>query len=226
VRRRHFHHLLFIALSFLDRTEEPCAEADVPLTRQLREGINYEEIILRKPADTSVAFDKRMAGYSTFPTADVLPSMWNSFVVAFGALIFANFTNLAGMVDGIVSAIEYFELSPVGVVLAMCVIYLLLGCVFDSLAMLLLTIPIFVAVIEPMGVDLIWFGIVAIIIVEIGLITPPIGMNVFVVKTVLADVRIWAIFAGVWPFVVASLIGLAMSIAMPEIALLLPGLMG
>ena len=147
------------------------------------------------------------------------------FVVAFGALIFANFTNLAGMVDGIVSAIEYFELSPVGVVLAMCVIYLLLGCVFDSLAMLLLTIPIFVAVIEPMGVDLIWFGIVAIIIVEIGLITPPIGMNVFVVKTVLTDVRIWAIFAGVWPFVVASLIGLAMIIAMPEIALLLPGLM-
>ena len=148
------------------------------------------------------------------------------FVVAFGALIFANFTNLAGMVDGIVSAIEYFELSPVGVVLAMCVIYLLLGCVFDSLAMLLLTIPIFVAVIEPMGVDLIWFGIVAIIIVEIGLITPPIGMNVFVVKTVLADVRIWAIFAGVWPFVVASLIGLALIIAVPEIALLLPGLMG
>ncbi len=148
------------------------------------------------------------------------------FVVAFGALIFANFTNLAGMVDGIVSAIEYFELSPVGVVLAMCVIYLLLGCVFDSLAMLLLTIPIFVAVIEPMGVDLIWFGIVAIIIVEIGLITPPIGMNVFVVKTVLADVRIWAIFAGVWPFVVASLIGLALIIAVPEIALMLPNLMG
>ena len=147
------------------------------------------------------------------------------FVVAFGALIFANFTNLAGMVDGIVSAIEYFELSPVGVVLAMCVIYLLLGCVFDSLAMLLLTIPIFVAVIEPMGVDLIWFGIVAIIIVEIGLITPPIGMNVFVVKTVLTDVRIWAIFAGVWPFVVASLIGLALIIAVPEIALMLPNLM-
>ena len=148
------------------------------------------------------------------------------FVVAFGALIFANFTNLAGMVDSIVSAIEYFDLSPVGVVLAMCAIYLLLGCVFDSLAMLLLTIPIFVAVIEPMGVDLIWFGIVAIIIVEIGLITPPIGMNVFVVKTVLADVRIWAIFAGVWPFVVASLIGLALIVAVPEIALLLPGLMG
>ena len=148
------------------------------------------------------------------------------FIVAFGALIFANFTNLAGMVDGMVAAIEYLELSPVGVVLAMCVIYLLLGCVFDSLAMLLLTIPIFVAVIEPMGVDLIWFGIVAIIIVEIGLITPPIGMNVFVVKTVLHDVRIWAIFAGVWPFVVASLVGLGLIIAMPEIALMLPDLMG
>lgn len=147
------------------------------------------------------------------------------FVVAFGALIFANFTNLAGMVDSIVELIEYMNLSPVGVVLAMCVIYLLLGCVFDSLAMLLLTVPIFVAVLEPMGVDLIWFGIVAIIVVEIGLITPPIGMNVFVVKTVLVDVKIWAIFAGVWPFVVASLIGLALIIVVPEIALLLPNAM-
>ena len=147
------------------------------------------------------------------------------FVVAFGALIFANFTNLAGMVDSIVQLIEYLELSPVGVVIAMCVIYLLLGCVFDSLAMLLLTIPIFVAVLEPMNVDLIWFGIVAIIIVEIGLITPPIGMNVFVVKTVLTNVRIWAIFSGVMPFVVASLLGLTLIIAFPDIALVLPNLM-
>ena len=147
------------------------------------------------------------------------------FIVAFGALIFSQFMNLAGLVDGMVALIEALDLTPVGVVIAMCVIYLVLGCVFDALAMLLLTVPIFAAILEPLGVDLIWFGIVAIIVVEVGLITPPIGMNVFVVKTVLNDVAIWTIFRGVWPFVVTSLLGLALIIIFPEIALWLPTLM-
>ena len=147
------------------------------------------------------------------------------FVVAFGALTFSNFINLAGLPDLMVEWISSLNVSPVGVVLAMCVIYVLFGCVFDSLAMLLLTVPIFAAIVEPLGVDLIWFGIVVIIVVEIGLITPPIGMNVFVVKTVLEDVSLWTIFRGVWPFVVASLVGLGLIIAVPEIALLLPSLM-
>ena len=147
------------------------------------------------------------------------------FTVAFGALIFSNFVNLAGLPDAMVEWITSLNVSPIGVVIAMCVIYLLLGCVFDSLAMLLLTVPIFAAIVEPLGVDLIWFGIVVIIVVEIGLITPPIGMNVFVVKTVLTDVSLWAIFRGVWPFVVASIIGLALILVFPEIALVLPNLM-
>ncbi len=148
------------------------------------------------------------------------------FFVAFGALVFSNFVNLAGLTAAMVTFIESLNAPAVGVVIAMCVIYLVLGCVFDSLAMLLLTVPIFAAVLTPMGVDLVWFGIVAIVVVEIGLITPPIGMNVFVVKTVLDDVSLWAIFAGVWPFVIASLVGLALIIAVPDIALWLPKLMG
>ena len=148
------------------------------------------------------------------------------FIVAFGALIFSNFVNLAGLTAAMVDFIQSLDVSALGVVIAMCVIYLLLGCVFDSLAMLLLTVPIFTAILSPLGTDLIWFGIVAIIVVEIGLITPPIGMNVFIVKTVLEDVSLWAIFAGVWPFVLASLVGLALIIAVPDIALLLPRLMG
>ena len=148
------------------------------------------------------------------------------FIVAFGALIFSNFVNLAGLTAAMVDFIQSLDVSALGVVIAMCVIYLLFGCVFDSLAMLLLTVPIFAAILSPLGVDLIWFGIVAIIVVEIGLITPPIGMNVFIVKTVLEDVSLWAIFAGVWPFVLASLVGLALIVAVPDIALLLPRLMG
>ena len=104
----------------------------------------------------------------------------------------------------------------------MCIIYVILGCVFDSLAMLLLTVPIFFPIIDPLGVDPIWFGIIVIIVIEIGLITPPIGMNVFMVKTVLQDVPVWTIFRGVWPFLAATLVALALLFAFPEIALMLP----
>jgi C4-dicarboxylate transporter, DctM subunit len=85
------------------------------------------------------------------------------------------------------------------VVIAICVIYLIMGCVFDSLAMLILTVPIFAAILKPMGVDMVWFGIVVVIAVELGLITPPIGINVFVVKSSVPDVNVWTIFAGVCP---------------------------
>ena len=104
------------------------------------------------------------------------------FVVTFGALVFSNFINIAGMTAAMTAWIESLHASPLGVVLAMCLIYIILGCVFDSLAMLILTVPVFAAILNPMGVDLIWFGIVVIIVVELGLITPPIGMNVFVVN--------------------------------------------
>ncbi len=147
------------------------------------------------------------------------------FVVGFGALVFSNFINLAGLPSAMVEWIESLQVSPIGVILAICLIYVILGCVFDSLAMLLLTVPIFFPIVEPLGVDPIWFGIIVIVVVEIGLITPPIGMNVFMVKTVLRDVEIWTIFNGVWPFLAATLIGLALIIVFPQIALVLPDLM-
>jgi C4-dicarboxylate transporter, DctM subunit len=147
------------------------------------------------------------------------------FLVGFGALVFANFINLAGLPAAMVDWIDSLDVSPVGVVLAICLIYIVLGCVFDSLAMLLLTVPIFFPIVEPLGIDPVWFGIVVIIVVEIGLITPPIGMNVFMVNTVLRDIDIWTIFNGVWPFLVATLVGLGLIIVFPQIALFLPGLM-
>ncbi|MDP2085737.1 MAG: TRAP transporter large permease subunit, partial [Gemmobacter sp.] len=81
-------------------------------------------------------------------------------------------------------------------------------------------------ILKPMGVDMVWFGIVVVIAVELGLITPPIGINVFVVKSSVPDVNIWAVFRGVVPFVVAMLVALALVLAVPGIATTLPGLMG
>ena len=147
------------------------------------------------------------------------------FVVTMGALVFSNFINLAGMPDALVSWIKSLDVSPLGVVLAMCLIYVILGCIFDSLAMLLLTVPIFFPIIKGLGLDPIWFGIIVIIVVEIGLITPPIGMNVFVVKAVLGDVPMWTIFSGIYPFLIAMLVGLALIVMFPAISLFLPRLM-
>lgn len=144
------------------------------------------------------------------------------FMVGFGALVFSNFINLAGLPDAMVEFITNYSVSPLTVILVICVIYVVLGCVFDSMAMLLLTVPVFFPIIEPLGISPIWFGIIIIIVVEIGLITPPIGMNVFMVNTVLPDVSVWTIFSGVWPFLIATLVGLGLIIAFPEIALFLP----
>ena len=148
------------------------------------------------------------------------------FVVAMGALIFANFINLAGFTRQMTAFLATMDLSGMQVVLCIVVIYLIMGCVFDSLAMLTLTVPVVVGVLEPLGVDLIWFGIVAVIAVELGLITPPVGINVFVVKAATPDVSVWTIFRGVAPFVVAMLVLLGLVLVFPSIALFLPSLMG
>ncbi|MGH8632572.1 MAG: TRAP transporter large permease [Burkholderiales bacterium] len=147
------------------------------------------------------------------------------FVVAMGALVFGNFLNLAGLPDAMVGWIRSMDLSPLGVVLTICAIYLILGCVFDSLGMLLLTIPVFFPVVKSAGIDPIWFGIVVVLMIEVGLITPPVGMNVFVVKAVIPEVPTGRIFRGVWPFVGAMLLALVLLLAFPGLAVWLPSLM-
>lgn len=152
------------------------------------------------------------------------------FVISFGAVIFANFVNLAGFTGSISDWLSSLDISAMGIVIviviAICLIYLVMGCVFDSLSMLILTIPIFAAILKPMGVDMIWFGIVAVITVEMGLITPPVGLNVFVVKATVGDVSLATAFRGVWPFVGAMVLCLALILLFPQIATFLPGLMG
>jgi TRAP-type C4-dicarboxylate transport system permease large subunit len=92
--------------------------------------------------------------------------------------------------------------------------------------MLTLTVPVVAAILKPMGVDMVWFGIVAVIAIELGLITPPVGINVFVVKAATTGISVWTIFRGVMPFVVAMLVLLGLVLAFPSIATLVPSLMG
>ena len=102
---------------------------------------------------------------------------------------------------------------------------MLLGCVFESMSMILLTVPIFAPLVYQLGFDLIWFGILVVVVTEISLITPPIGLNVFVLKGVVRDVSVSTIFKGVTPFWCADIIRLILLTSIPALSLFLPSLM-
>ena len=147
------------------------------------------------------------------------------FTVAYGAIIFSNFINIAGLPDDILDFVDHLDVPPMGVIFAILAIYVVLGAVFEGIGMILLTVPIFFPVVQSLGFDLIWFGIVVIMVTEISLITPPVGMNVFVLKTMMPDVSLWTIFKGIGPFFCADLVRLGLVVIFPQIALFLPSLM-
>ncbi len=147
------------------------------------------------------------------------------FMVLFGAMIFSNFVNRAGLPDGLINIVNSFDVSPLGVIFVILAIYLVLGCVFESLSMILLTVPIFAPLVEGLGFDIVWFGILVVVATEISLITPPIGLNVFVLKGVLKDVPVSTIFKGVTPFWVADIFRLVLLALVPGLALWLPSFM-
>jgi tripartite ATP-independent transporter DctM subunit len=142
--------------------------------------------------------------------------------VTAAAMVFNNFLTIAGLTNTLVAWVQSLNVSPMGVILAICLIYVVLGCIFDSLAAMFLTVPVFFPLIMSLGLDPIWFGVLVVIVVELGLITPPVGMNVFIVKALVPEVSMWRVFAGVAPFVAANVACLGLVIAFPAIATLLP----
>ena len=100
----------------------------------------------------------------------------------------------------------------------------MLGCILESISMMLLTVPVFYPLMRALGFDLVWFGIVVVVVIEISLITPPIGLNVFVLKSMLPDIELTKIFRGVLPFIAADIIRITLIVAIPGISLFLPGL--
>lgn len=147
------------------------------------------------------------------------------FAVLIGALVFSDFINRAGLPDALLAFVTSLDTSPMGVILVILAIYIILGMVFESLSMMLLTVPIFYPLIQSLGFDLVWFGIVVVVVTEISLITPPVGMNVFVLSAVLRDVKPGTIFKGVTPFWMADIVRLALITFIAQIALFLPELL-
>jgi C4-dicarboxylate transporter, DctM subunit len=141
------------------------------------------------------------------------------FAIVFGALAFAQFVTLSGMTGQLVAWIQAQGFGALGVVLSMVVIYLVLGALMEAMGLMLLTVPIFTAVAVEVGISPIWFGIFVTMMIEVGMLTPPVGMNVFTLKTMVPSIPLPTIFRGVLPFLVANLLAIAALIAWPQLAL-------
>lgn len=144
------------------------------------------------------------------------------FSVLIGALVFSSFINRTGMPGELAMFIRTLEVSPFAVLMIIMLIYIVLGMIFESLSMLLLTIPVFFPIITGLGFDPVWFGIIAVVVTEISLITPPVGLNVFVLASTMGDVSTRTIFRGVTPFWIVDIVRLFLLILFPAIALALP----
>jgi tripartite ATP-independent transporter DctM subunit len=144
------------------------------------------------------------------------------FTILIGALLFGYFLTITQTPQKVTAFLTELGLGRYGVLILIMLMYLVLGCILDAMAMIILTIPIILPVIKALGFDPIWFGVIIVMTVELGLITPPVGMNVFVIKSVVRDVSIATIFRGVLPFVVTDILRLAVLIAFPVLATFLP----
>jgi tripartite ATP-independent transporter DctM subunit len=162
--------------------------------------------------------------------ADVLASLAETvrttavlFLIVIMAFVYAYFLVLTHLPQSLVDLVVALELSPLAVMLVLIAFYLVLGCFLDSLGMILITVPVFLPLVTGLGYDPVWFGVLVVLVVEIGLITPPVGMNLFVIRAQQPDIAIGTLYRGVLPFLSAGAILILLLLAWPGIALWLPG---
>ncbi|MDW3182766.1 TRAP transporter large permease [Roseobacter sp.] len=156
-----------------------------------------------------------------YDTAKTTASM---FLILFGALVFANYVNLSGMSREIQTLVAGLG-NPLTALMVITLIYIALGCVLEGLSMITLTVPIFYPIVAGLGYDLIWFGIYVVIVTELSYITPPVGLNAFVLKSVVKDVKLSTIFKGLFPFLFVDILRVIIVLAFPGLVLFIPNLM-
>lgn len=157
---------------------------------------------------------------------DVLQSTLRStattFFILMGAFIFTPFVALSGIPTALTDSLSGFAGSQLSVLLIILAFYVVLGTFLEGFAILVLTLPLVQPILESFGVDLVWFGVMMVIVLEMGLISPPVGINVFVVKGIAPDVELNDIFKGIWPFWFAMMAAIVILLLVPDIALFLP----
>lgn len=162
-----------------------------------------------------------LAGFAQAVQASVLISC-ALFMIIIGATVFANFVVQTRLPDALLSAARDADLSLATVMGIMILLYILMGCFLEGIGMVLITVPVFLPVVTGFGFDPIWFGVLVTILVELGLLTPPVGMNLFIIKSQAPDMPMQVLYRGILPFLIAPLIVIAIMFAVPGLALWLP----
>lgn len=148
------------------------------------------------------------------------------FVILFGALIFANFVEVTGLPAELNAWVAEASLSPIVLIFVITAIYIVMGMVLEILSMMLLTVPLFLPMVLAIGYDPVWFGIFVVLVCEVGLITPPVGLNLFVFRATAGNISVATISRGLIPFIAALISMIGIIIFMPEVVTFLPGMMG
>lgn len=147
------------------------------------------------------------------------------YIMVFGATIFSYFMAITDAPSIIVNGIAAMDLPPMGVIAMLLLLYIFLGAFFDEVAAMIITLPFVIPVVQHLGFDLVWWGIINVIVIEIGMITPPIGINVMVLNALRRDISLQTIYKGILPFFVADMVRLAILVAFPALTLWLPKLL-
>ncbi len=147
------------------------------------------------------------------------------FLIIIGANIFSSFLALTGIPFMLADLIVSLALPRMVILMMIILVFILLGCVMDCYAIMILMVPILFPIIKAMNFNPLWFGVIMVIVLEVGLITPPVGLNVFVIKGAVPEVPLTTIFKGVWPFLIAAVLCIALIIIFPKIVFFLPSKM-
>jgi tripartite ATP-independent transporter DctM subunit len=148
------------------------------------------------------------------------------FTILIGALIFGYFLTATNLPFLLAEYVKGLDIPPMGIILVILFIYAILGCIMDTFAMIILTLPIFIPIVKGLGFSLIWFGVLVTVMTEMAQITPPIGFNVFIVSGMVPEIPMYTIFRGIGPFVLALAVLIGCLLVFPDIALFLPNAMG
>ena len=147
------------------------------------------------------------------------------FMIVIGATMFSNFVVQTRLPNLLIGATESMSLTPLMVMIIIICLYIILGCFLEGIGMVLITVPVFLPVVTGFGYDPLWFGIIVVIVVELSLITPPVGMNIFIIQAQAADVKLGQLYRGIVPFLIAPVLLIVLLFVFPQIALWLPGLL-
>ncbi|WP_424968304.1 TRAP transporter large permease [Dinoroseobacter sp. S375] len=171
-----------------------------------------------------------LRGQLTWPNlrevvTNTLKSTGTVFLILFGAFVFKTFVGFTGVTYALTQWVGAQGFTAMQVVVAILLAFIVLGTFLEGFAILVLTIPLVQPILQSLGVDLIWFGVLMVIVLEMALISPPVGINVFVVKGIAREVPLGTIFRGIWPFWFAMLAAVILVLLIPDLALLLPDTM-